>query len=154
MSNVINCFQDADGKHLVPSNFYHAPMMIGNEWWGTVEHFYQAMKTTDSGLRDEIRLLPSPGAAKRAGRSLLIRDDWEQIKLTVMRLALSRKFALGNECGLWLLASAPAMLVEGNTWGDRFWGVDGTGENWLGHLLMAKRAELQSELADIEEARE
>ena len=34
-------------------------------------------------------------------------------------------------------------LIEGNTWGDTFWGqVDGKGENKLGKLLMKIRDEL------------
>ena len=32
-------------------------------------------------------------------------------------------------------------LVEGNYWGDTFWGIcNGEGTNWLGILLMAERA--------------
>lgn len=35
-------------------------------------------------------------------------------------------------------------LIEGNAWNDTFWGVcNGVGENWLGQLLMERRAELQ-----------
>lgn len=145
--SAIDCFQDTDGRHLPPSNFYFSPITVFGVEWPTVEHFYQAMKTTNPGIREEIRLLPSPGKAKRAGRGVTLRDDWEQVKIPVMRHGLKKKFVLGGECGLWLLASAPALLVEGNTWGDRFWGIDGTGENWLGHLLMARRGELQAELA-------
>lgn len=36
-------------------------------------------------------------------------------------------------------------IVEGNTWGDAFWGVDsrtGEGENHLGQILMQVRSEL------------
>ena len=33
-------------------------------------------------------------------------------------------------------------LIEGNTWGDRFWGVSrGIGENHLGKILMEERGE-------------
>lgn len=36
-----------------------------------------------------------------------------------------------------------AELIEGNTWGDRIWGVcDGVGENRLGKILMRVRAEM------------
>jgi len=39
-----------------------------------------------------------------------------------------------------LEATAGAVLVEGNAWGDRFWGsVEGSGQNWLGRLLMEIR---------------
>lgn len=36
-----------------------------------------------------------------------------------------------------------AELVESNTWGDRFWGVDHAGENWLGRVLMETRTQLR-----------
>lgn len=42
-----------------------------------------------------------------------------------------------------LLDTGDQRLVEGNVWGDRYWGVcDGVGENWLGELLMQVRDEL------------
>lgn len=45
------------------------------------------------------------------------------------------------------MATDDAELVEGNTWGDRYWGVvDGVGENRLGKLLMERRAELRAQL--------
>jgi predicted NAD-dependent protein-ADP-ribosyltransferase YbiA (DUF1768 family) len=45
-----------------------------------------------------------------------------------------------------LIATGDAQLVEGNTWGDLFWGVDttmGVGSNQLGKLLMGIRDGLQ-----------
>jgi predicted NAD-dependent protein-ADP-ribosyltransferase YbiA (DUF1768 family) len=45
-----------------------------------------------------------------------------------------------------LLDTGSCTLVEGNTWGDTFWGVcDGVGENHLGKLLMTIRADLESD---------
>lgn len=42
-----------------------------------------------------------------------------------------------------LLDYFAAELIEGNTWGDRIWGVcDGVGENRLGKILMRVRAEM------------
>jgi len=43
-----------------------------------------------------------------------------------------------------LLETGEHELIEGNNWGDRFWGVvDGVGDNHLGKLLMKIRAELR-----------
>jgi hypothetical protein len=40
-----------------------------------------------------------------------------------------------------LLATEYVELIEGNNWGDTFFGVcNGEGENWLGRLLMNLRA--------------
>ena len=66
-----------------------------------------------------------------------------------MRSLLAQKFRLGQPLGLRLIATGDAELVEGNTWGDRYWGVvDGVGENRLGELLMDRRAELRAALRE------
>jgi len=45
-----------------------------------------------------------------------------------------------------LLATEDAVLVEGNTWNDTFWGVcRGRGENWLGRILMQVREECRQQ---------
>jgi predicted NAD-dependent protein-ADP-ribosyltransferase YbiA (DUF1768 family) len=44
-----------------------------------------------------------------------------------------------------LAGTRNAELIEGNYWGDRFWGVyvgDGKGENHLGKILMQVREEV------------
>ena len=46
-----------------------------------------------------------------------------------------------------LLSTGDAILIEGNTWNDRYWGVDassGVGKNHLGKLLMKIRSELKA----------
>lgn len=59
-----------------------------------------------------------------------------------MRDLLDLKFADPALAAL-LLATGDADLVEGNDWGDRFWGVcDGAGANMLGRLLMELRTRL------------
>jgi ribA/ribD-fused uncharacterized protein len=141
-----------DGVHSPLSNFYPSPFTDERLWpiltdgfmFATVEHYYQAMKSMDWKLMSEIGSAGSPGRAKRMGRKAPLRPDWEQIKLPVMRRALELKFPTPeSELGKYLLGTGNCMLTEGNNWGDRFWGVDRTGENWLGHLLMARRAELR-----------
>ena len=62
-----------------------------------------------------------------------------------MRDVLRLKFA-DEVMAAKLLATGDAELVEGNTWGDRFWGVSGgNGLNWLGRLLMEVRSDLKKE---------
>ena len=49
-----------------------------------------------------------------------------------------------------LLATGDAVLQQGNTWGDRYWGKDlrtGEGENHLGRLLMERRDLLRAAAA-------
>lgn len=141
---AITNFHYADGSPTPLSNFYVHPLKIDGETWRSVEHFFQASKTASVDDFRAIRDCATPGAAKKLGRKCALRRDWEAVKLNVMRRALEHKFVRGDVLGDWLLATGDALLVEGNTWGDKFWGVcDGQGQNWLGHLLMARRAELR-----------
>jgi len=73
-----------------------------------------------------------------------MRNDWEEVKVSVMRDLIRQKFKPGSELSDRLLDTGDWLLEEGNTWGDTFWGVcDGVGENWLGRLLMERRGELR-----------
>jgi hypothetical protein len=85
----------------------------------------------------------SPGLAKRVGRTLELREDWEQVKEAIMELLLWEKFK-DEPLRTQLLETGTASLVEGNYWGDRYWGVcRGEGKNRLGVLLMRVRANLR-----------
>jgi predicted NAD-dependent protein-ADP-ribosyltransferase YbiA (DUF1768 family) len=54
------------------------------------------------------------------------------------------KFVAHPDLRAKLLATGERPLVEGNHWGDRFWGVcDGQGENWLGRILVRVRDHLK-----------
>lgn len=121
----------------------------------TVEHYYQAMKSTDDEVRAEILSLPTPGAAKRAGAKVELRPDWDDVKFQIMAHYVSRKFFRDEELAKALVDTGADLLIEGNTWGDHYWGaewVDGkeswtgdsywTGENNLGKILMTVRSSL------------
>jgi ribA/ribD-fused uncharacterized protein len=131
------------GQYSFLSNFSSSPMRVCEIRFPTVEHAFQAMKTTDAEQRVTVANLATPGEAKKAGRRLKLREDWEQIKVDVMRELLIIKFhpwvsypKLTDK----LIATAPAKLIEGNTWGDKYWGmVNGEGRNELGKLLMEVR---------------
>lgn len=140
----IDCF---DGKYAFLSNFYSSPIAPFDDGitYPMVEHAFQAYKTTDINKRKEIATQPTPGKAKRLGRHVKMRDDWREIRIDVMYIALKEKFR-DLELRTKLLATGNAELVEGNTWSDNFWGDchcpkcrDIKGENNLGKLLMKIR---------------
>lgn len=111
----------------------------------TVEHRFQAAKTDDPNEAQYVLDAHSPGEAKRRGRRVTLRPDWDDIKVQVMRELLERKFS-DPDLAFLLRATGDAYLVEGNTWNDTFWGVDlrtGQGKNTLGELLMERRANLR-----------
>jgi ribA/ribD-fused uncharacterized protein len=132
------------GRYGFLSNFHPSPL----EWMGlavpTVEHGFQVAKTLDPATRLRIAGAPSPGQAKRLGRGVELRPDWEIAKTAVMAALLVQKFTRHPLLADKLLRTGDAVLVEGNSWGDKFWGIcEGSGCNELGRQLMAVRALLQ-----------
>lgn len=127
---------DFSGEYRFLSNFY--------EYRGfCVENYYQAAKTDDVGWKARILLAPTARDAKQWGRQAPMRPTWDDEKIAVMRSLLIVKFR-ATELAERLLDTGNARLIEGNTWGDQFWGVcDGKGKNWLGKLLMETRAVLR-----------
>lgn len=126
------------------SNFYPIDFKSDGLWYPSVEHFYQSHKIADADFANQVREAKSPSEAKSLARVLPIRQDWEDVKLTVMEIGLRLKFGHPYLAGK-LKETGGEDLVEGNTWGDTFWGVDlqtGEGENHLGRLLMQIRSEM------------
>lgn len=114
----------------------------------SVEHAYQAAKATNMVDLEAIRQAPTAGASKRLGKKVQLRPDWEQVKIPLMMNFLRQKFS-AEPRKAFLLSTGTHTLIEGNTWGDTFWGVcNGKGQNWLGKCLMQVRLELQ-EFGDI-----
>lgn len=132
------------GRYAFLSNFYHVAVEYDGVRYKTVEHGFQAAKTLDLGWRRKIQRARTAGDAKRFGRMAPLRPDWEQVKDAVMRELLVHKFSYPVFRQL-LLDTGDAALIEGNTWGDRYWGQCpvGVGENRLGEILMAIREELR-----------
>lgn len=105
----------------------------------TVEHAFQAAKTLDLESRRLVALAQTPGEAKRLGRNLILRSDWESLKIGVMRKCLRLKFE-NIELRQKLIDTGDEELVEGNNHGDKFWGIcNSEGHNNLGKLLMELR---------------
>ncbi len=136
------------GEHRWLSNFAKVEVVLDGVVYPTVEHAYQAAKfLPGSPERDNIHWGLTPGQAKRRARmqmtSMTLRPDWFQVQERVMRALLIQKF--GEEpYRSRLIATGDAAIEEGNTWGDRFWGVcGGVGDNRLGRLIMDIRETLQ-----------
>ena len=132
------------GDYAFLSNFHRTPFKWQGKLWGTSEAAFQSRKTLDERQRERIRKAPSPAAAKRLGRRVDLRPDWERVKDDIMHSILMAKFAV-PELRDALLATGDAELVEGNTWGDTYWGVcRGRGLNRLGRMLMRIRDEIRA----------
>lgn len=138
---MINKF---DSDYIFLSNFFPC-VIIGEDEiiYPSVEHYFQAQKTKDLKKRQKIAKAETPGKAKRMGRRVDLRSDWENVKDEVMLFAVRQKFKDPVLATL-LLNTGDEELVEGNYWGDTYWGVDVNkgGENHLGKILMQVRIEL------------
>lgn len=135
MTETINRFE---GRYFWLSNFSTAGGVKP-----TLEHQFQARKAVT--VEDAIFVMAAgePGIAKKRGRSIKCRDDWEEIKLDVMHELLVAKFSV-EKTRQFLLDTGDAQLIEGNNWGDTYWGrCNGKGSNFLGQLLMLVRFDLR-----------
>ncbi len=139
--NRIDCFR---GVYGFLSNFYNAPVTWEGLTYLNSEAAFQAAKVLTDEERRQFMYL-DPSRAKRMGRRVNLRSDWEQVKVGIMEEIVRAKFTQNPELGALLVATGDAELIEGNTWNDTCWGVDtrtGKGENNLGKILMKVRAEL------------
>lgn len=141
------------GEHQFLSNFAFSPIRWAGRKWRYVEHPFQAAKTVVAAEREAIYRAEAPAQAKRMGRTVTLRPDWEQVKCEVMADLVGRKFQSRDYAQL-LLATGDAYLIEGNAHGDRTWGatrdpsINGTpwrGHNLLGRILMDVRRRLRVE---------
>lgn len=141
MNDAINSFT---GDYFFLSNFYECPVEYDGLKYLNNEAAFQAQKCIDPKDRPKFTKL-NPTEAKKLGRSVSLRKDWEQIKIKVMTEIVEAKFTQNPDLLQKLLATGDAYLEEGNTWGDRVWGtVDGKGANNLGVILMQTREKLLS----------
>lgn len=127
------------GEHHFLSNFY--PCRVGYEcvWYDSVEHAYQAAKWPVE-QRGQFRQGITAAQAKRLGKQAQLPSDWHQRKYSTMRDLVSQKFLNNPDLSALLLATGTAHLIEGNQWGDTYWGVcHGFGSNYLGLILMEVR---------------
>lgn len=136
------------GKYEFLSNFYPAVIEVDGISYPTVEHAFVAMKTQDKNIRKQIADLRTPAEAKKFGKTIDLRTDWNDVRVAVMRNLLIKKFSNPNLRSR-LKNTEGYDLIEGNTWHDNFWGrcfcdkcISVIGKNMLGNLLMEVRKEI------------
>lgn len=137
-NNIINNFR---GDYFFLSNFYEAPVVYNGYTFTNNEAAFQSQKCP-SQMRSFEKLDPS--SAKRKGRHVALRPDWEYVKIGIMRDIVELKFTQNPQLRVKLLSTENAHLEEGNNWGDKIWGtVNGVGLNHLGNILMNVREQMR-----------
>lgn len=145
-------FYKVDDPYGCFSNFSpHGIHLLGQDWM-TVEHYYQAQKfvgTEDEALIRAIAGAKTPMEAATLGRDRTrhIRQDWEQVKTQIMRQAVLTKFLTHLEIQSILFSTGDRPIVEDSPT-DYYWGcgVEKTGQNHLGKILMSVRQEIRQRL--------
>jgi ribA/ribD-fused uncharacterized protein len=136
------------------SNFYPCSIVHDGLLYPSVEHFYVAMKSNSEQIIDNITysniefrklvISKTASSAKRLGRKISIRNDWDNIKDNIMYFALNEKFKDKSLLEK-LKITEGYELIEGNYWHDNYWGscycerCGSDGKNKLGKLLMSIR---------------
>lgn len=127
------------------SNFSESPLIYDGITYQNAEAAFQAQKCIKKEDREKFSFSNSSDA-KKMGRRVSLRPDWEKIKVKTMKNIVYEKFFQNEQLREKLLNTGNAYLDEGNTWGDRIWGtVDGKGANLLGKILMEVREEVKGE---------
>lgn len=133
------------------SNFYTLPGVQYVEIEGelyvspTSEHYFQMLKCVRHEDRLRISLLGDPKVINYIGGKVELRSDWDVVKVGEMFKVLKWKFSI-EDLASRLLATGNKNLLEVNSWGDTYWGVNKNlvGKNHLGKLLMEVRGLLRN----------
>lgn len=131
------------GEYYFLSNMFPCRIVIGGIEYSCAEAAFQAMKLANA--EDRKMFVGLNGyEAKKLGRRVQLRPDWNTYRLAAMNSVISNKFFQNGYLAKKLLETGDEKLVEVNTWNDTFWGVcNGKGQNWLGRLLMELREVLE-----------
>lgn len=128
------------------SNFYEYPIYYNKLVFCNAEAAFQAQKAMNE--KDQYKFINlNASQARKLGKTVQLRKDWEEIKDNVMYEIVKRKFTINKELQQKLLETKEEELIEGNWWHDTYWGVDsktGIGQNKLGKILMKVREEVKN----------
>ena len=146
IKNINTAIMSFRGEYSFLSNFYEGKVFTykGLKFNNTEAPFHAEKCWSRAKEFEMIRPLQS----KRLGRRVLMRKDWEQIKDRVMYDVCYAKFTQDPVLKAKSLATGNRELVEGNTHGDRCWGMTCSngvwmGENRRGKVLMKLREDLR-----------
>lgn len=139
MSKIISRFRD---EYDWLSNFYLCPIYFENDLFISVENAFQAAKTYKL---DRKRFLNCPPKiAKKLGRIVPLRKDWDIIKDYIMETLIAEKFRKGTELAAKLIDTGDDIITHENDHYDIYWGkYKGVGKDKLGIILMKQRDFLQ-----------
>jgi len=132
------------------SNFSKTAITLDGITYPTLEHAFQAAKTDKIEDKAKIAATGNPVIVKRMGKKVKMKENWNEVRLGVMRTLVDLKFQ-DETLSEKLIATEDATLIEGNHWHDNYWGVcnckrcsNKEHANHLGVILMEKRDQLKT----------
>ena len=139
------------GAHAALSNMHRTSFTFRGRVCASAEHAYQAFKSSDQADQNSVFAAPTPKTAKARGKRVTATAGFfegHEARVALMREVISAKFARNSPMATKLIDTGDHPLVEGSTWGDRFWGATvrqgvAAGDNWLGRLLEERRDALR-----------
>lgn len=138
---IIKEFQ---GEYRWLSNFATVDILHDEILYPSVEHAWVASKNTDVNWKRKCAASIHPSLVKKMGDDVDLREDWDEVKETIMKELLILKFNQ-EPFRTKLIETGNDYIMEGNWWGDKFWGYclqKNEGRNLLGGMIMGIRLEL------------
>lgn len=127
------------------SNFAIATIVVDGKEYRSVEHYFQACKSTTEWEHEMVRNAGSPAEARSLGKTVGLRPDWEDVKEDVMMAGLLAKFRQHPQLRQLLLSTGDRPVHEDSP-NDMEWGWgQGRGQDRLGKLLVRVRAIIRDE---------
>lgn len=105
------------------SNFYPVKVYYNGIVFFNSEAAYQVQKCKDKAEQKLFEKL-SADESKRLGRKIECREDWDSVKIPIMKEIVRAKFTLNKNLTEYLLQTGDTPIYEGNYWKDTFCGVD------------------------------
>lgn len=129
------------------SNMYPCRVLYDGIMYSNAEAAFQAQKCVDEKQKEAFAKL-SGIEARKMGRTMPMRSDWNSVRVGIMGAVIHAKFFQNHELAQ-KLVNIDGDIAENNTWGDTFWGIcNGRGENMLGRILMNTRDFLEAQCED------
>ena len=148
--NNMSEINNFSGEYEFLNNGYLCPVVYEDEVYPSLEHAYQAAKTDDLDLRENIKSCLTVTDARSNGKNVILASDWQTKKLEIMETLIRNKFNDNFDLKLKLVLTQNADLVQGNC-RDTFWGQNkyNVGENHVGRLLEKIREEIIDQEGDF-----
>ncbi len=139
--------KEFQGEYRWLSNFWPVQILYKERVFHNVENAYHSEKNNNPEWKDFCAQEEDPRVVKLKSLEVSLCEDWEEIRVDVMKELLDIKFSQ-EPFTTQLLETGDEYLQEGNDWGDVFWGIDletGEGKNILGEMIMRVRDELRTQ---------